>query len=515
MALGLTDIVALAVLVLLVAVFDQRRKRKTLRYPPGPPPLPIIGNFLDVPKEASWLVYGEWAKTYGEVVSLRAFGRVLVILNSNKAVRDLMDKRAAIYSDRPPVPFFNLMKWSWFLALSSYTDYFRLRRKILDRGLRPNVAVKYRPMQKRKVHAFLKRLLKKPEHYREHIEYLQGTMIMSLVYGYDAKPENDSYIKIAYEANEIAQQTMLPGSVLVNDLPFLAHLPEWLPGMGFKALAREGERLGREMVDSPFNFVKDSMRDGTAQISVCRDGLLALEDTDGFASPKVERAILEVAGSMYTVSSLLSLFFVLVLYPDVQKRAQAEVDAVTGGQRLPDYSDRPQLPFIEALYKEVLRWATVGPIGVPHATARDDVYEGYFIPKGAVVIPNTWAILHDPELYPDPDEFKPERYLTDDGKKVREDPNLTAAFGYGKRLCPGRHIADDTLFIVTALVVATYSIENAKDALGNVIPIEREFTGTIIRYPKDFKCSILPRSAKAEELIRADPSADSELSTLP
>ncbi|KAH9994266.1 cytochrome P450 [Russula vinacea] len=144
---------------------------------------------------------------------------------------------------------------------------------------------------------------------------------------------------------------------------------------------------------------------------------------------------------------MISLFLALVLYPGVSRRAQAELDIVTGRDRLPTIDDRPLLPYTEALCKELMRWQMVTPTGGAHLSSRDDVYRGFFIPKGSLIIANAWAILHDPEIYPDPEEFKPERFLNEDGS-VRDDPTLSLVFGIGKRICPGRHFVDATIFML-------------------------------------------------------------------
>lgn len=80
------------------------------------------------------------------------------------------------------------------------------------------------------------------------------------------------------------------------------------------------------------------------------------------------------------------------LYPDVMKRAQAEINDVVGRERLPTFTDREKLPYIGAIVKEVLRWRPAGPMGVPHLTTQDDVYEGYFIPKGTLILANIWLV---------------------------------------------------------------------------------------------------------------------------
>jgi len=136
---------------------------------------------------------------------------------------------------------------------------------------------------------------------------------------------------------------------------------------------------------------------------------------------------------------------------------------------------------------------------------RDDVYKGFFIPKGSRMIVNTWAILRDPKIYPDPDEFKPERFLNEDGS-VRDDPTLSLVFGIGKRICPGRHLVDATIFIVASSVLSAFNVTKAKDETGHEIPVKVAVTakeGLIVR-PEKFECSFLPRDKIAEDLISAN-----------
>ena len=85
------------------------------------------------------------------------------------------------------------------------------------------------------------------------------------------------------------------------------------------------------------------------------------------------------------------------------------------------------------------------------------------------------AILHNPDLYPDPGKFKPERFLNEDGS-VRDDPTLALAFGIGKRICPGRHFVHATLFIVASSVLSVFNVTKANDENGNEIPVEAEVT---------------------------------------
>ncbi|KAI9441783.1 cytochrome P450 [Lactarius indigo] len=262
------------------------------------------------------------------------------------------------------------------------------------------------------------------------------------------------------------------------------------------------------MMNEPFNFVKNAMQDGTAVHSLSSENLQEIENLAEPERQKREAIVKPALASMYaagsdtTASALYSLFLALVLYPEVQKRAQVELDTVITRDRLPTFEDRPRLPYIDALCRELLRWQMVTPMGIPHTSTEDDVYNGLFIPKGAVVVVNAWAILHNPDLYPDPEAFIPERFLYEDGT-LRDDPVISLAFGAGKRICPGRHFVDSTLFIVVSSVLSVFNVMKAKDENGGEIPVNvaSSLESSIVVHPGRFECSIFPRDKLAEDLI--------------
>jgi len=213
-------------------------------------------------------------------------------------------------------------------------------------------------------------------------------------------------------------------------------------------------------------------------------------------------AIGYAAGGETTVSGLHTFLLAMTLYPEAQLKAQKELDRVLGSQgRLPQFSDRNQLPYIDHIVWEVMRWNPVVPLGLPHATTEDDIYEGYWIPKGTTVIPNLWAICHDEDTYPEPFGFKPERFEGPNEAGINELPMAT--FGFGRRICPGRWLALDTLWITVASVLAVYNISKALDDAGNIIePNPEDYTLGLSSRPKPFACSIKPRSASALALIQ-------------
>ncbi|THU75616.1 cytochrome P450, partial [Dendrothele bispora CBS 962.96] len=132
--------------------------------------------------------------------------------------------------------------------------------------------------------------------------------------------------------------------------------------------------------------------------------------------------VLYAAGQETSTNALHWFLFSMLLFPQVQRRAQEELDRVVGRSRLPSFADAKHLPYVQAIVNEILRWKPPTPVGIPHASIEDAYYDGFFIPKGTVLIPNVWFLNRDPETYgPDADQFRPERHLDQDGNL--RDPN--------------------------------------------------------------------------------------------
>jgi len=139
---------------------------------------------------------------------------------------------------------------------------------------------------------------------------------------------------------------------------------------------------------------------------------------------------------------------------------------------------------------------------IPRLLTTDDEYRGYRLPAGSIVIGNAWAILHDEAIYPDPHDFKPERFLLN-GKLNPMVKSPEAAFGFGRRLCPGRHMALSSIWISVVSILATFDITKAVDEEGNIIEPSYEYFSGLISAPLPFKCSIKPRSQETVALIQA------------
>ncbi|KAG0702324.1 cytochrome P450 [Suillus ampliporus] len=506
--LMLTNVTWLDICLASVGVYLVKRvftKKNPAPYPPGPPGWPLVGNVLDMPHTKPWLTFAEWGKKYGDISHVEILGQHIIVINSVKTTMEMLDKKSSVYSDRPVLPMGGeLCGWNNVLGLLPYGDRFRQYRKSVHRVIGSHTALDiYNPMEEVEAHRFLKRVLAKPEHLQAHVRHTAGAIILRISHGYEVKEDDDPFVDLADRAVDQFSRSTAPGAFMVDIMPFLAKVPEWFPGAGFKRIAREWHATVEEMAAAPHKFVKDQMAAGIAPKSFTSNLLegrtLSAEEEHGV---KWSAASLYSAGADTTVSAIYSLFLAMTLFPDAQKKAQAEIDAVVGPDRLPSFADRDSLPYTEALVKEVLRWNAVVPTGVPHCVTEDDVHDGYYIPKSSLIIPNIWFMLNDPRTYANPSQFNPERFLANDGKEPETDPR-TISFGFGRRICAGLLLADASVWMSTVMSLAVFNISKAVENGVEITPEIDHSSGTI-SHPKPFKCSIKPRSTKAIALIQQD-----------
>ncbi|OCH91504.1 CyP450 monooxygenase [Obba rivulosa] len=475
--------------------------RRSLPLPPGPKRLPIIGNALDIPAEQQWKVYAHWAQKHGDVVYLQVFGQPIIVLNTMKAVLDLFEKRSANNSDRPHSEMIPLIGFDWSLGTMRYGQLWRRHRRAFHQFFNQSAVSAYEQRLCRLAPQFLRNLYKEPKGFAQHTEQVVGAQILSILYGIKAAEKDDEFISIMERGMRGVVIAFHSGSFLVDYLPFLKYVPAWMPGASFKKKAAKWKVDCLAMKQLPWQNVVVNGSDVPVAVKLSE----RLSHLDGEAYAAEEEIAENVAGIAYaagadtTISTLQCFFQAMILFPEVQKSAQEELTRVVGPYRLPEFSDRAALPYINALCKECLRWQPVVPLGLAHRSIADDEYNGYLIPGGTILYQNTWGILHDPQMYPEPEEFKPERYLKD-GKMSADvmDPAM-AAFGAGRRICPGRYLSDLSIFINIACVLHTFDIMPALDAGSNKCePIM--MTG-VVSHPEPFECSVKPRSRLAESLI--------------
>ncbi|KAI5822527.1 cytochrome P450 [Schizophyllum commune Tattone D] len=474
-------------------------------YPPGPRRKPLIGNVLDMPTQAPEATFMQWRERYGDVVHLEIFGKHMIILNTFEAAQDLMERRSAIYSDRPRfVMLAELMGWGNATTHVHYGPRFRKHRRFVQQVLNQKAVDSMTPLELRQTAIVLDNLLKTPDNWMDHIKGFAAGTMLKVAYGHDVASVDDPLVKIVDHASTLTVQigNMYPISNLVEFFPSMKKLPTWAPLAGFKRQAEEVRQAVDEMMNLPFEQVRQQMSAGTAQPSFTARMLEQYTATGkGTLSQEDEDDIRGAAGTLFaaaedTTTCMAEVFMLaMVLHPEVYAKVQEEIDRVVGPDRLPTFEDRPLMPYFECVVKECYRWNVPVPLAIPHRLMQDDIYKGYLIPEDAFVIPNIYAMLYDCE---NPHQFRPERYL--------ENPNLRdprdCVFGFGRRRCPGRHLADAALWLLNSRISTVFSIEKARDETGAEITPSSEFSTGFVRHPKPFQCSMKPRSEQALRLVQ-------------
>ncbi|KAJ3813269.1 cytochrome P450 1 [Lentinula aff. lateritia] len=487
-------VVSLATLafISLFRIYRYRYRPSTVNgpYPPGP-------KIATMPTRDAWVEYREWGNNYGGLVYLPE--RNTLITNKSEIAIELLEKRARIYSDRAMTPIIKLCGGEDILSLERYSEKWRIDRRVFQQTFRQAASSRFYPAQYNKIHDFLRQLLMTPDEFMQHTMKLSQALVYKGLYGLDVDSE-DPLAQKAVEVMDTLGQALLPGAFPAYErFPFLRFMPSWFPGCSFKRIAIQCSQGVKEVDTIPFDIAMAHLKSGAGTSPIAE---LAMRKPQDIKAIKAMGTISYLASADTTMSSISSFLLTMCQHPDVQAKGRDEIERVIGTDRLPTFEDRQSLPYVEAIYREVMRLHPALPLGLPHVSIEDDFYCGYHIPKGCTVIPNIWAMNRDPDVYTEPDKFLPERY-SESPTGPFESINNIYAFGFGRRVCAGRHMAENTIWLTIASVLATFILGKAKDEKGNEIDISGEYTDQFFRHPKPYRSSIIPRSALARELVLA------------
>ncbi|KAJ7340715.1 cytochrome P450 [Mycena albidolilacea] len=482
-----------------LAVWRQRRRASIL--PPGPPADPLIGHLLRMPSTDSALVFHEWSKTYGPVMHLKVLGRSMIILDSYQAAVELLENRGVIYSDRPKFTLYELLGWNPSLVFLQYGKQFNIHRQMHQSYLSRHKAEDFKPMQTQEARTLVQNLLDStPDKYEKSISRFATGIITQIVAGHRITSNDDPYLHMSKMVYEAMSKTGPPGNSPLDFFPLLQHFPPWFPGAGHVSVVRTSKSTVRRLHEFPLRMVKEQRKAGESMPSFISDQLEQMEEGADDDDLKGAAATMFGAGEVTTWSTLSIFVLAMVLHPECQAQVQKEIDSVVGGARLPEFGDREDLPLVEGVLQETLRWNPGAPLGIPHRTIKDDIYRGMLIPKGALVFSNIRGMSLDENMYSNPTSFDPERYLPKPAGKG-EPKFSNVSFGFGRRICTGQYVANNSLWIAIASILATCKITNAVDENGKIIVPESTLTDGIVSHPKDVRCVISPRSPSAKPLI--------------
>ncbi|KAJ7120737.1 cytochrome P450 [Mycena crocata] len=483
--------------------------------PPGPRGLPFVGNIFQLSADI-WVPFSNWRKKYGDLVYISIAGQPMLILNSHKTAADLLDRRAGVYSDRPRLLVASeLLTGGLLIPFARYNDGWRKLRRASHEGLNAGTAKDYYEAQQNEATILVEGMLRDSCSWDEQLKRAACSMSRGVVYAKGTiESIHDPAISYANEWVARIVRTAYPGAHYADYFTWMKHIPSSIARWKRDALewfARDNIYWGRL-----YKEVEDKIADGVERHSFATTLIRDERQLNLTRDENVWLAATIYATGAETTTAVMAWFMLAIVHnPNVQKRAQEELDRVVGRDRMPTFADREHMPFIAAMVRETLRWKTVAPIGVPHQSIEDDWYEGYFIPKGTICIPNAWGMNKDPEVYgADVDEFKPERYLDKDGNLAPLPPALADTKdeghvsyvrhqGFGRRICIGRYVSNNSLFIDMAYILWALTISPLTDGEDKPIMPDKDSyinNGLVLR-PLPFQCSIKPRFSEVPELI--------------
>ncbi|KAF4125701.1 Cytochrome P450 [Geosmithia morbida] len=490
----------------------SRIGRRPPNFPPGPPTLPLIGNLHQMPSQNSHLQFQKWAEIYGPVYSLMLGTKVAIVLSSDTAVKDLLDKRSAIYSGRPDMYMSqNIMSGSLRPLFMGSSDAQRKARKLAHGILNLTVSRSYVPYQDLEAKAMLVGLLDSPDDFINHIRRYTTSLTTQMTFGYRTPTSDDpKLLEMFHNFEELAKISSEKTAAILDFYPILRGLPD-----AFLPVVKRGKayhKREKELFMGHLSNARRQLQSGTAKPCCCID-LLRAQKEYGFSDETtcyLSGSLLQ-AGSETTAAVLIGFFQAMLVFPDVAVKAQAEVDRVCG-DRIPDLNDVPDLPYIRGCMKESLRWMPATALGVPHALTEDDSYLGYHLPKAAGVILNVWGIQNDPQRHSDPRKYDPSRWEDDHQNSAQAAVNPVVSkrdhfvFGAGRRLCQGMHIADRSLFLVMARTLWAFDLKRKVDSQTGreLMPDIENLEDGMFLCPKPFSADIRPRSQERAMAVREE-----------
>ncbi|KAF8074119.1 cytochrome P450 [Lyophyllum atratum] len=553
-------IIVLFALTFVGAIYQYNWREKVLsrqayKLPPGPPGVPFFGNLFQVPALRPYPKFREWAKEYGAVYRLRLGTQDLIVLNTAEAADELFVNRGRTFSSRsPPHVAHDIMSAGQRMVFLPYDKEWKTARQSLQNAIGPGPSKKLRPIQDMESCVLIHDLLahgdlglqdsapgpngEVPEdHWFSLIRRYTTSIVMTVMYGQRVNRIIDNHrLHKIYAVLENFAKVGQPGNylyanekniIIISDLesyradafPILRLLPDFLAP--WRTDARKMHLWEMELWGG---LLSDLQRDlETSQPkreSYISSYLIQRVDaghplllpglgitSDGYLKDTLlaytAATVLE-AGSDTTASVMQSFVLFMLSHPHVLEKAQEEVDRVVGEERMPAFEDEQAMPYLVACVKETMRRHPPTIMGIPHSADNDEVYNGYFIPKGSTVIGNVWAIHMDPARFPNPTAFQPERFLdranpTRWGSGPDQDRDHYV-FGWGRRFCQGTHIAEASLFIVLARLIWAVDFYAPRDPMTGTLVIpdmadeEAAWSEGFVSVPRTFRVGFRPRS---------------------
>ncbi|XP_048239862.1 cytochrome P450 2J3-like [Haliotis rufescens] len=468
--------------------------RKPQHIPPGPPTLPLIGNLLSLSGGDVRHIFQKLRKQYGDVFSLYFGNKLVIVFNGYETLKEAFVKYGDNFSDRPKGLMYDEYT-KRMGVVSSSGQLWKEQRKfslsvLRDLGLGKSV------METRiheEVMSCLDAILSQNGAAFDISSIINKSVcniISSLAFGKSFEHDDPEFRCYMNTLNE--KMKVVGGTSLGHFFPILKYCPGDPLKVGtfgasdkiMRDFIRKQIALHKRdpILQQEDDFANAYLREIDKQLTV------NAENTT-FSDEMLVCIIVEffVAGTETTATTLRWALLYLILHPDIQEKAQLELDQVFEKEQQPSMSDRRCLPFMEALIMEVQRLADVVPFSVPHAPPQTTQFRGFTIPENTMLLPNISSVLSDPDVWGYPETFRPERFLDESGS-VRRDEAVIPFF-MGRRICLGESLARMELFLFLASLLKTFTFRLPEVEA----PPDLEGILGITRMPRPFRIIATPR----------------------
>uniref|UniRef100_A0A8C0V207 unspecific monooxygenase n=1 Tax=Cyanistes caeruleus TaxID=156563 RepID=A0A8C0V207_CYACU len=490
--LGGVTVVLLVCIACLLSFAAWKGRSGKGKMPPGPAPLPIIGNLLEEQKR-DFPTLPHYFEEYGPVFTVHLGSDPVVVLHGHDVVKEALVDRADEFAARGHMPIGDRANNGLGIIFSNNEPWLQVRRFSLT-------TLRNFGMGKRSIE---ERIQEESDYLLEEINKTKGTpfdptnmlscvvsnVICSIVFGKRYDYKDKKFLALMNNMNNIFEMMNSRWGQLYQ---MFSNILDYLPGPhnnifaefdSLKAFVAEEVKLHQACLDpnSPQDFI---------DCFLCKMQEEKDRPNSSFHMKNLITSAFDLflAGTETTSTTVRYGLLLLLKYPKIQEKVQEEIDQVVGRSRKPCVADRTQMPYTDAVVHEIQRFISLVPLSLPHTVTKDTSFRDYVIPKGTTIFPVLTSVLHDSKEFPNPHEFNPEHFLNKNGSFRKSD--FFMPFSAGKRICPGEGLARMEIFLLIATILQNFTLKSV------VNPQELNITPTLSgtgNVPPAYQLCAVPR----------------------
>nr|XP_020043984.1 cytochrome P450 2B4-like [Castor canadensis] len=431
------------------------------RLPPGPYPLPFVGNILQMDRRGLIKSFMKLREKYGDVFTVYLGRRPVVMLFGTDTIREALVDQAEAFSGRGTIAtieqvfqgygvvFANGERWKALrrFSLATMRDFGMGKRSVEER-IQEEAQCLVEELRKSKGALLNPTFL---------FQCITSNIICSIVFGERFDYKDHQFLRLM----DLFYQTfMLMSSFYGQMFELFSDFLKYFPGTH-----RQIHKNLQEIITFTGHSVEKhrATLDPSSPRDFIDSYLLRMEKEKSNVNTEFhhQNLILTLlslffAGTETSSTTLRYGFLLMLKYPHVAERVQKEIKEVIGSHRPPALDDRNKMPYTDAVIHEIQRFSDLLPFGVPHMVTKDTAFRGYIIPKNTEVYSILTSALHDPQYFEKPDDFNPEHFLDANGAFKKNDAFIP--FSIGKRICLGEGVARNELFLFFTTILQNFSL---------------------------------------------------------